>query len=151
MLLFSTTTKLPFSTTTKKQQQQMANILNSLNSESLKVGLNKDKEHNKLCRQCTNEDILIDQEKKMKSNRIQIPWTNHRDTTKEEIYARIRAAWSCFGKNKEMLQGRQLAGGWNRAVSRVFGSLPCVTQHRSFDPPLTLWWRESFPWSQHEF
>ena len=24
----------------------------------------------------------------------------HKDTTKEEIYARIRAAWSCFGKKK---------------------------------------------------
>ena len=26
--------------------------------------------------------------------------THLKDTTKEEIYARIRAAWSCFGKKK---------------------------------------------------
>ena len=40
------------------------------------------------------EDILTDQEKK--SDRIQIPRTNHtpQDTTKEEIYSRIRATWS---------------------------------------------------------
>ena len=28
--------------------------------------------------------------------------THLKDTTKEEIYARIRAAWSRFGKNKEI-------------------------------------------------
>ena len=36
--------------------------------------------------------------------------THLKDTTKEEIYARIRAAGSCFGKKKpkEILQDRQL-------------------------------------------
>ena len=34
--------------------------------------------------------------------------THLKDTTKEEIYARIRAEWSCFGKNKEILQDKQL-------------------------------------------
>ena len=34
--------------------------------------------------------------------------THLKDTTKEEIYARIRAARSCFGKNKEILKVRQL-------------------------------------------
>ena len=34
--------------------------------------------------------------------------THLKDTTKEEIYARIRAVWSCFGKNKEILQDKQL-------------------------------------------
>ena len=34
--------------------------------------------------------------------------THLKDTTKEEIYARIRAARSCFGKNKEILQDKQL-------------------------------------------
>ena len=37
--------------------------------------------------------------------------THLKDTTKEEIYARIRAAWSCFGtkkNNKEILQDKQL-------------------------------------------
>ena len=37
--------------------------------------------------------------------------THLKDTTKEEIYARSRAAWSCFEKkqtNKEILQDKQL-------------------------------------------
>ena len=29
--------------------------------------------------------------------------THLKDTTKEEIYARIRAVWCCFGKSKEIL------------------------------------------------
>ena len=36
--------------------------------------------------------------------------THSKDTTEEEIYARIRGAWSCFRKknNMEILQDRQL-------------------------------------------
>ena len=37
--------------------------------------------------------------------------TRLKDTAKEEIYARIRAVWNCFGKKKpkEILQDRQLS------------------------------------------
>ena len=55
-------------------------------------------------------DILIDQQKIEKVTEFKyLGQTTHlKDTTKEEIYARIRAAWSCFGKNKEILQDKQL-------------------------------------------
>ena len=63
-----------FNETTK----QMEKHLNSLNSESLKVGL---KIHKGKIKYMTNhadsEDILIDQQKIGKSDKIQIPRTNH--------------------------------------------------------------------------
>ena len=57
-----------------------------------------------------SEDILIDQQKIEKVTEFKyLGQTTHlKDTTKEEIYARIRAAWNCFGKNKEILQDKQL-------------------------------------------
>ena len=57
-----------------------------------------------------SEDILTDQEKNEKVTEFKyLRQTTHlKDTTKEEIYARIRATWSCFGKNMVILQGRQL-------------------------------------------
>ena len=57
-----------------------------------------------------SEDLLIDQQKIEKVTEFKcLGQTTHlKDTTKEEIYARIRAAWSCFGTNKEILQDRQL-------------------------------------------
>ena len=59
-----------------------------------------------------SEDILTDQQKieKVTEFRYLGQTTHLKDTTKEEIYARIRAAWSCFGKNnnKEILQDKQL-------------------------------------------
>ena len=47
-----------------------------------------------------SEDILTDQQKNEKVTEFKyLEQTTHlKDTTKEEIYARIRAAWSCFGK-----------------------------------------------------
>ena len=49
-----------------------------------------------------SEDILIDQQKIEKVTEFKyLGQTAHlKDTTKEEIYARIRAAWNCFGKKK---------------------------------------------------
>ena len=48
----------------------------------------------------TAHDLLIDQQKIEKVAEFQcLGQTIHlKDITKEEIYARIRAAWSCFGK-----------------------------------------------------
>ena len=47
-----------------------------------------------------SENILIDQQKLEKVTEFKyLGQTTHlKDTTKEEIYARIRAAQSCFGK-----------------------------------------------------
>ena len=58
-----------------------------------------------------SEDILIDQQKIEKVTEFKyLGQTTHlKDTTKEEICARIRAVCSCFGKKpKEILQDRQL-------------------------------------------
>ena len=47
-----------------------------------------------------SEDILIDQQTIEKVTEVKyLGQTTHlKDTTKEEIYAIIRAAWSCFEK-----------------------------------------------------
>ena len=49
-----------------------------------------------------SEDILIGRQKIEKVTEFKyLGQTTHlKDTTKEEIYARIRAAWSCFGKKQ---------------------------------------------------
>ena len=91
--------------------KQMEKHLNNLNSESLKVGLKIHKGKTKyMTNHADSKDILIDQQKIEKVTEFKyLGQTTHlKDTTKEEIYARIRAAWSCFGKNKEILQDKQL-------------------------------------------
>ena len=88
-----------FNETTK----QMEKHLNSLNSESLKVGLKVHKGKTKyMTNHADSEDILIDQQKLEKLTEFKyLGQTTHlKGTTKEEIYARIRAAWNCFGKKK---------------------------------------------------
>ena len=47
-----------------------------------------------------SEDILIDQEKLEEETESKYPGqtTHLKDTAKEEMCARIRAAWKCFGK-----------------------------------------------------
>ena len=91
--------------------KQMEKHLNNLNSESLKVGLKIHKGKTKyMTNNADSEDILIGQQKIEKVTEFKyLGQTTHlKDTTKEEIYARIRAGWSCFGKNKEILQDKQL-------------------------------------------
>ena len=56
----------------------MEKHLNNLNSESMKVGLKIHKGKTKyMTNHADSEDILIDQQKNWKSDRIQIPRTNH--------------------------------------------------------------------------
>ena len=91
--------------------KQMEKHMNNLNSESMKVGLKIHKGKTKyMTNYADSEDILIGQQKIEKVTEFKyLGQTTHlKDTTKEEIYARIRAAWSCFGKNKEILQDKQL-------------------------------------------
>ena len=55
-----------------------------------------------------SEYILTDQEKIEKVTEFKyLGQTTHLKETTKETYARIRAAWSCFGKNKEIFQDRQ--------------------------------------------
>ena len=51
-----------------------------------------------------SDDMLTDHEKmdKMTKSKYLGQTTHLTDTIKEEIYARIRAAWSCLGENKEI-------------------------------------------------
>ena len=91
--------------------KQMEKHMNNLNSESMKVGLKIHKGKTKyMTNYADNEDILIGQQKIEKVTEFKyLGQTTHlKDTTKAEIYARIRAGWSCFGKNKEILQDKQL-------------------------------------------
>ena len=92
-----------FNETTK----QMEKHLNNLNPESLKVGLKIHKGKTKyMTNHAHSEDILIDQQKIEKVTEFKyLRQTTHlkdttKYTTKEEIYVRIRAAWSCFGKKQ---------------------------------------------------
>ena len=81
--------------------KQIEKHLNNLNSESLKVGLKIHKEKTMcMTNHADSEDILIGQQKIEKVTEFKyLGQTTHlKDTTKEEIYARIRAVWSCFGK-----------------------------------------------------
>ena len=83
--------------------KQMEKHLNNFNSESLKVGFKIHKGKTEyMTNHADSEDILIDQHKIGKVTEFKyLGQTTHlKDTTKEEIYGRIRVAWSCFGKNK---------------------------------------------------
>ena len=91
--------------------KQLEKHMNYINSECMKVGLKIHKGKTKyMTNYADSEDILIGQQKIEKVTEFKyLGQTTHlKDTTKEEIYARIRAAWSCFGKNKEILQNKQL-------------------------------------------
>ena len=95
----------------KKTKKQMEKKLKQSELKSLKVGLKRHQGKTKyMTNQADSEDILIDRQKTEKVTEFKyLGHTTHlKDTTKEEFYARIRAAWSSFGKNKEILQDRQL-------------------------------------------
>ena len=95
-----------------KISKQFEKHLNSLNSESPKFGLKIHKGKKKCTtNHASTEDTQTEQEKnkkKVTEFKYLGEITHLKDTTKEEMCARIRAAWSCYGKNKEILQGRQL-------------------------------------------
>ena len=66
-----------------------------------------------------SENILMDQQKTEKVTEFKYLEQNKhiKDTTKEETYARIRAAWSCLGKKpKEILQDRQIPTSLKKQV-----------------------------------
>ena len=81
----------------------MEKHLNNLNSGSLKIGLKIQEGKTKhMANHADSEDIITDQQiiEKMTEFKYLGQTTHLKDTTKEEIYARIRAAWSCFGKKQ---------------------------------------------------
>ena len=96
-----------FNENTKQVKKQLKN----LNSESVKADLNIHKGKTKYTtNHVDSEDTVMDEEKIEKVTEFKyLGQTTHpKDTTKEEIYARIRAASRCFGNSKEILQDRQL-------------------------------------------
>ena len=87
--------------------KQTEKHLDSLNSESLKVGLKIHKGKTKYMTNYADRDHKTIE--KVAEFKYLGQTTHLKDTTKEEINARIRAAWSCFGKKKptEILQDKQ--------------------------------------------
>ena len=82
-----------------EKTKQMKKLVDSLNAENLKVGLKTHKgKANYMTNYADSEDILTSQEKIEKVTKFKYfrQSTHLKHTTKEEIYARIRAAWSCI-------------------------------------------------------
>ena len=64
--------------------------------------------------------------------------THLKDATKEGIYARIRAAWSCFRKKRrEILQDRQIPISLKKKTKQVMDQcvLPTMTYGCQTCPP----------------
>ena len=99
MLLYSTTKPIPHPTP-QKYPTKTGKTFEQSNSKNLpKNTQGKDKKHDNLC----SEDILIEHGKTENSTKFKyLGKTTHlKHTTREEIYARIRAAWSCFAQKKK--------------------------------------------------
>ncbi|GFN77359.1 endonuclease-reverse transcriptase [Plakobranchus ocellatus] len=79
--------------------------MNVLINISLESGLKMHKGKTKYMNNFeSHKDIIIDKEKieKVESYKYLGQTTYLKDTTKEEITCRIRAGWSCFGRNREI-------------------------------------------------
>ncbi|GFN99552.1 endonuclease-reverse transcriptase [Plakobranchus ocellatus] len=85
--------------------ENMEEQLNVLNNISLESGLKMHKGKTKYMNNFeSNKDITLDKEKieKVESYIYFGQTTYLKDTTKEEVTCRIRAGWSCFGRNREL-------------------------------------------------
>ncbi|GFO26778.1 endonuclease-reverse transcriptase [Plakobranchus ocellatus] len=85
--------------------ENMEEQLNVLNNISLESGFKMHKGKTKYMNNFeSNKDITIDKEKieKVESYKYLGQTTYLKDTTKEEVTCRIRAAWSCFERNREI-------------------------------------------------
>ncbi|GFO50048.1 endonuclease-reverse transcriptase [Plakobranchus ocellatus] len=85
--------------------ENMEEQLNVLNNISLESGLKMHKGKTKYMNNFeSNKDITIEKEKveKVESYKYLGQTTYLKDTRKEEVTCRIRAGWSCFGRNREI-------------------------------------------------
>ena len=102
-----------------KNATQMESQLNNLYDDSREVGL---KMHRGKTKYMTNFDssseIHIESEKieKVDSYKYLGQTTWLQDTTKEEVTCRIRAGWSCFGRNREIFLDENLPMSLKRQV-----------------------------------
>ncbi|GFN77097.1 protein sidekick-1 [Plakobranchus ocellatus] len=88
-----------------KKVENMEEQLNVLNNISLESGLKMHKGKTKYMNNFeSNKDITIDKEtiEKVESYKYLGQTTYLKETTKEEVTCRIRAGWSCFGRNREI-------------------------------------------------
>ena len=92
----------------------MEKSLNTINSESLRIGIRIQKGKTKYMTNYADSDlILIDQEEIEKVTNFkylrQITLLKETTITKEEINASFSAAWSCFGKKTRVYKDKQLS------------------------------------------
>ncbi|KAK3803056.1 hypothetical protein RRG08_027978 [Elysia crispata] len=99
--------------------EDMEEQLNKLNTLSLETGLRMHKGKTKYMTNFeSNENIHIENEEIEKVNSYKyLGQTTHlKETTKEEVTCRIRAGWSCFGRNKEIFQDEKMPLSLKRQV-----------------------------------
>ena len=98
---------------------QMESQLNDLYNASKEVGLKMHKGKTKYMTNFdSNREIHIESERieKVDSYKYLGQTTWLQDTTKEEVTCRIRAGWSCFGRNREIFLDEKLPMSLKRQV-----------------------------------
>ena len=98
---------------------EMEEQLNRLNKNSKNIGLKMHKGKTKYMTNFQNDqEIHIESEKiEEVTNYKYLGQTTYlKDTTKEEVTCRIRAGWSCFGKNREIFQDDKMPLSLKRQV-----------------------------------
>ena len=86
---------------------EMEEQLSRLNKNCKNIGLKMHKGKTKYMTNFQNDqEIHIESEKNRKSHQLQVFRTNDlfKRHHKKEVTCRIRAGWSCFGKNREIFQ-----------------------------------------------
>ena len=102
-----------------KTPQQMESQMNTLNNISKTVGLKMHKGKTKYMLNYPNQDtVCIETEEieKVEKYKYLGQTTYLRETTKEEIKCRIRAGWSCFGRNREVFLDDEMPMSLRRQV-----------------------------------
>ena len=104
---------------TTNNMTEMEEQLNRLNKNSKNIGLKMHKGKTKYMTNFQNDqEIHIESEKiEEVTNYKYLGQTTYlKDTTKEEVTCRIRAGWSCFGKNREIFQNDKMPLSLKRQV-----------------------------------
>ena len=104
---------------TTNNMTEMEEELNRLNKNSKNIGLKMHKGKTKYMTNFQNDqEIHIESEKiEEVTNYKYLGQTTYlKDTTKEEVTCRIRAGWSCFGKNREIFQDDKMPLSLKRQV-----------------------------------
>ena len=98
---------------------EMEENLNKLNAKSKELGLKMHKGKTKyMTNYVNNQKIYIENEEieQVKDYKYLGQTTHLKDTTKEEVACRIRAGWSCFGRNREIFLDEKMPLSLKRQV-----------------------------------